>query len=522
MDDAGEKNARKGADIGTTRSDPTLHQEHVAAFMRFGALEQKLGRPVEAERLLMEAIVVGQRHLGADHPSLAAPLNELSRLHIRQGDYARAEPVLERLLQIARAKGDRHPDVATALAGLAAAKRGLGDDTSAEALYREALRIREEVLAPQHMAIVVTLEQLAETCAARGNVAEALVHLQRALLRRERTLGLEHASVLGLQARIADLERRHSESIAAAAVRLLTPALGVARQLLSPLTRVETSAPALVDDASSTVDAPELLLQSQSGTFARTMPAARTWSRKRTTRFASAAAVVVLAIAGFGFSSAARSETETTDPLPAVETHRAVVTPASNAGSLAAIGAAAPEATPSASDATPMPKDTQPTSNEMRAAVMPDVPAALQRLRRLVVPKVAMPSVDSLVRAAAKVAPDSLSERIAAGGSLLVPAHGDDATVTAPVLITAPTLRFPDELRAQRVEGEVVVQFRVNEKGRVEPSSMRVMQSEHELFTAVVRSALPRFRFEPARSAAPGSKSQSAWVQFRAQFTARN
>jgi TonB family protein len=40
--------------------------------------------------------------------------------------------------------------------------------------------------------------------------------------------------------------------------------------------------------------------------------------------------------------------------------------------------------------------------------------------------------------------------------------------VTAPVLVTAPTLRFPDELRAQRVEGEVVVQFRVNEKGRVE------------------------------------------------------
>jgi hypothetical protein len=33
------------------------------------------------------------------------------------------------------------------------------------------------------MAIVVTLEQLGETCAARGNVAEALVHLQRALLR---------------------------------------------------------------------------------------------------------------------------------------------------------------------------------------------------------------------------------------------------------------------------------------------------------------------------------------------------
>ena len=153
---------------------------------------------------------------------------------------------------------------------------------------------------------------------------------------------------------------------------------------------------------------------------------------------------------------------------------------------------------------------------------MPDVPVALQRLRKLVVPKVALPSVDSLVRAAAKGEPDSDSERIATGGSLVIPARNDVGSVTAPVLITAPKLRFPDELRAQRVEGEVVVQFRVNEKGRVDASSMKVMQSEHELFTAAVRSVLPKFRFEPARSAAPESKPQSAWVQFRAQFTARS
>src|SRR5215213_5806924 len=121
--------------------------------------------------------------------ALHRELNELSRLYIRHSDYARAEPVLERLLQMARARGDRHPDVATALAGLAVAKRGLGDVASAEQLYRQALRIREDVLAPEHMAIVVTLEQLAETCADRGKLAEALVHLQRALLRRERALG---------------------------------------------------------------------------------------------------------------------------------------------------------------------------------------------------------------------------------------------------------------------------------------------------------------------------------------------
>ncbi len=80
----------------------------------------------------------------------------------------------------------------------------------------------------------------------------------------------------------------------------------------------------------------------------------------------------------------------------------------------------------------------------------------------------------------------------------------------------------PDELRAKPIDGEVVVQFRVNEKGRVDASTMQVLQSGHELFTAAVRNVLPRFRFEPARSSGPESKPQSAWVQFRAQFNARN
>jgi len=194
----------------------------------------------------------------------------------------------------------------------------------------------------------------------------------------------------------------------------------------------------------------------------------------------------------------------------------------SNAGSLATIGASGSEANPSATQPDPLVRDTQPTPAEEKHAAMPDVPVALQRLRKLVMPKVALPSVDSLVRAAAKATPDPDSERIAGGGSIVTPARSDDATVTAPVLVTAPTLRFPDELRAQRVEGEVVVQFRVNERGRVDASSMRVMQSDHELFTAAVRSVLPRFRFEPARSAAPESKPLSALVQFRAQFTAKN
>jgi TonB family protein len=86
---------------------------------------------------------------------------------------------------------------------------------------------------------------------------------------------------------------------------------------------------------------------------------------------------------------------------------------------------------------------------------------------------------------------------------------------------SAPTARYPDELRAQRIEGEVVVQFRVNEKGRVDASSMQVMQSPHPLFSDAVRSVLPKFRFEPAHAGAGGSKPQAAWVQFHTRFTAQ-
>jgi hypothetical protein len=40
---------------------------------------------------------------------------------------------------------------------------------------------------------------------------------------------------------------------------------------------------------------------------------------------------------------------------------------------------------------------------------------------------------------------------------------------------------------------------------------MRVMQSDHELFTAAVRSVLPRFRFEPARSRRPSRSRCRRW-----------
>ena len=469
-------------------------------------VEVSRGNPSTAEKLLTEAVAVGEWNFGAEDQRLCLALNELSRLYVRQSDFARAEPILLRLVRITRGRGERSPEVATALAGLAVAKRGLGDDVGAELLFRRALRMREEALAPNHMAIVITLEQLADACAARGKYAEALVHLERALLRREQVLGGDHATVRGLRARIVGLERRYKEWAARAAERATAPSVpaiekapapsGFAPALVEPLARGAAQAWSTLVDSAAT----------KSGVWKPSR------SSRRTSRYASGvAAVVVLTIAGFAFRSPSRS----VGALAESGASQAVALVASESALVAARRDTVSVATASGAYDAPMGMSTLTLASN---AVVPSVPAALPRLRKLVVPKIAMPSLDSVLRSSVNDERAVDAEPIGAAGALR--AAADEASVTPPVLVgSAPAARYPDELRAQRIEGDVVVQFRVNENGRVDPSSMQVMQSPHPLFSAAVRSVLPKFRFEPAH--AGGSKPQAAWVQFHTRFTAR-
>src|SRR4051812_2395267 len=194
--------------IAAARSDPALRRELASALYNLGKLSRKFGRAGEAEAgpLLTEALTISEELFGTEDAALAPLLHELSRLHLQQAHHARAEDDLQRLLAIARVKGEEHPDVAAALSDLAFVKRKVGDDASAEALYRDALRIREKVLEPNHMATIGTLERLSETCAARGNFPEALALLQRALPAREAALGPGHERVRAARSRVAEFE----------------------------------------------------------------------------------------------------------------------------------------------------------------------------------------------------------------------------------------------------------------------------------------------------------------------------
>lgn len=58
--------------------------------------------------------------------------------------------------------------------------------------------------------------------------------------------------------------------------------------------------------------------------------------------------------------------------------------------------------------------------------------------------------------------------------------------------------RYPDLLRQADIEGEVLVQFVVDTSGHADMTTFKVLRTDHDLFTAAVRSSLPNTRFSPA------------------------
>jgi periplasmic protein TonB len=74
---------------------------------------------------------------------------------------------------------------------------------------------------------------------------------------------------------------------------------------------------------------------------------------------------------------------------------------------------------------------------------------------------------------------------------------------------------YPPSLRDSGIEGQVLAQFVVNESGRYEPGSLKILNSTNDAFTAAVKDALPRMRFSAAQI---GGKKVQQLVQMPFQF----
>src|SRR5262249_14689793 len=105
----------------------------------------------QAAPLFRDALAIGKKPFGPEHPDTATSLNKLARPLQAQGDFAGARPLCERALAIReKVLGPEHPDIATSLNNLAVLLRDQGDLAGARPLFERALAINEKTLGPEH------------------------------------------------------------------------------------------------------------------------------------------------------------------------------------------------------------------------------------------------------------------------------------------------------------------------------------------------------------------------------------
>jgi tetratricopeptide (TPR) repeat protein len=106
-------------------------------------LYEEQGKYEKAEPLYKRALIIVEKELGPEHPTVAASLNNLASLYSIQKLYSQARPLLKRALKIwVKTLGPEHPDVATGLENLAQLQRKTDQDEEAVLTERNAAKIR--------------------------------------------------------------------------------------------------------------------------------------------------------------------------------------------------------------------------------------------------------------------------------------------------------------------------------------------------------------------------------------------
>ena len=129
-----------------------------------------------------EALALTTRALGEHHLDVGRRLGDLGASLIEAGEAVEGTSLLERSLEIRRARqGATHPDVIVQLSNLAAAYSRLGDAPRAITFASEALSARERVLGPNSPMLIVPLNNLASALTEEGRGEEAVAPARRAV-----------------------------------------------------------------------------------------------------------------------------------------------------------------------------------------------------------------------------------------------------------------------------------------------------------------------------------------------------
>ncbi len=200
-----EATARLQGAIDAFESGPDRDSpDEVPALAWLAGLDERRGRSTQAIALGQRAVALARAGPDAG-AALTEAVTNLGWIQMDAGFPARAEPLLREALARARARlGERHPDVADAMALLAAALRQLGRSGASERLLLAALAIDDQVNARPNGHTAWHVNELANAYVVEGRFEQAQATYAKAL---DLNRALAPAADLGETVNLANLAR---------------------------------------------------------------------------------------------------------------------------------------------------------------------------------------------------------------------------------------------------------------------------------------------------------------------------
>jgi CHAT domain-containing protein len=152
------------------------HPDTSMCLNNLAELYERIGDYTKAEPFLQRALNISRKSVGDEHPRTAIGLNNLAELYLTTGEYAKAKPLLKSAVEIEeKCLGPGDPETVLFLKNLAVLDDQIGDYTNAELLYVRILKADERSLGPDHP----------ETAANLNNYAYHCIDCQRFILAQE-------------------------------------------------------------------------------------------------------------------------------------------------------------------------------------------------------------------------------------------------------------------------------------------------------------------------------------------------
>ena len=164
--------------------------DYLGALGTMAVIYQGQAKYEQAEAIFLSLKNYHAAQPAPDQATLQTLENNMGELYRHMGDYARAEPALEKAVALAGS----NPSAAFSLNNLALVQKALGKYNEAENSYRKALQIYIAQGKREHPDYTNPLNNLGELYRSMGRLQDAVYAFEEVISIRKKTLGTKHAN----------------------------------------------------------------------------------------------------------------------------------------------------------------------------------------------------------------------------------------------------------------------------------------------------------------------------------------